>query len=280
MPRKLPVPEVGSQASAGGTRLAVKDGLREVRFNVRHEARKLVRAVAAATHRAEDTNKGPMALLGEPLNLAVRTAASLLNHVDLAAVDFLAPDAPYRTMDVALCASGTYFDQPARPDGLRAFTTDHHWRFRHWLALTKRDDVFVHQQEIALVGSQVAQAVLAASGAAPHAGLADADRRSSASALVLQALMGQHILSRPALSGNDDEHRLLALCRLGGVVVVLAGEIAASMTELSLRDRYARSLTVADEIASADQSGWESALHSTAPTKALMLWFDFVLRHV
>lgn len=280
MPRKPSVPEVVAHARAGMTGLAVKDGLREVRFNVRHEARKLVQAVAAATHRTDDEHRGPMTLLGEPLNLAVRTAASLLNHVDLAAVDLLAPDAAYRAMDVALHASGAYFSGPARADDRHAFTTDHHWRLRHWLALTQREDVFVHEQEIESAGAQVAQWVLAAPGEPVNDGLAEADSPSRASALVVQALIRQRIFSRPALSGNDDEDELAECSRIGGVVVVLAGEIAASLSGLCLRDRYAHALELADEIASADRKGWESALSGRAPTQALMRWFAFVLRHL
>lgn len=279
MPRKPSVPKVGAPARAGVTGLAVKDGLREVRFNVRHEARKLVQAVTAATHRAQEANHGPMALLGEPLNLAVRTAAHLLNHVDLAAVDLLAPDAAYRAMEVTLCASGAYFDGANRPEDLRAFTTDHHWRHRHWLALTKRDDVFVHEQEIAAAGAQVAAALFAAPGVPATDGLADADHRSRASALVVQALIRQRIFSRPVLSGSEDEDELAAWGAIGGVTIALAGEIAASVPDLPVRDHYACALRLADEIATADRKGWESALRSRAPTEALVRWFAFVSRH-
>lgn len=280
MPRQPSVPKVGAPARAGVMGLSVKDGLREVRFNVRHEARKLVEAVTAATHRTPDAHHGPMSLLGEPLNLAVRTAAHLLNHVDLAAVDLLAPDASYRAMDVVLRASGVYFGGSAGPEELRAFTTDHHWRYRHWLALTKRNDVFVHEQEIAAAGAQVVEALFAAPGAVAADGLADVDHRSIAGALVVQALIRQRIFSRPALSGSEDEDELAAWGAIGGVTIVLAGEIAACVPGLPARERYASALRLADEIATADRQGWKSALRSRTPTQALVRWFAFVLRHL
>lgn len=279
--RKPTVPAVAARTAGMADKgLAVKDGLREVRFNVKHGARKLIDAVDAATQ-ADDSLPGPLAPLGKPLNLAVRKAAHLLSNVDQAAVQLLAHDADYRSMDVPLRSSSAAFGTGAVTD-LRDFTTDHHWRYRHWLEMRGRDDIFVHEQAIAVAGAEVSEAVLGrSSGPADDGMVAGGFERKTAAALVL-ALTRQQVLSKAALlpgeSETDDELPDLQAC--GAVVIVLAGEIAGELAPGSGRDRYMRALRLADEIAMADLAGWQSAGGPDVKAAALGRWFAFVLRHV
>ncbi len=264
MPSKPAVPKIGPPM-AGDKGLAVKDGLREVRFNLRRGARMLVQAVEAATHH-EPGARG-LGLLGEPLNLAVRTTATLLSNVDHAAVDLLASDGPYRAMAVSLRASASYFGVPVeQPIDLRSFTTDHHWRYRHWLALTGRRDVFVHEQAIERAGAQV---------------MAEAGQPGNVQ--IIQALAAQPVLTLPTLAhdvSSAEQAELAALRALGAVCTVLAGEIAPLLRGVDTRTQVATALRLADEVAQADRAGWERALHSAEPVPSMSRWLAFVLRHV
>lgn len=285
MVRKLTIPTVASLAGDVDKRfadkgLAVRDGLREVRFNVKHGARKLLEAVEAATHTRE-TSTGALGPLGKPLNRAVRKAADLLSNVDDAAVSLLSPDADYRAMDIPLQPSAAYFGASAVSD-LRQFTTDHHWRYRHWLGLSRINDVFVHEQAIAIAGAQAAQARLARSFVPTDDGAAFGGFHRQATAVLVQALAGQGVLSKAALLPGevacDDE--LPELLGRGAVVTVLAGEIAVQIPTATGREGYARALRLADEIAVADRAGWQAALRTPAAAEALGRWFGFVLRHL
>lgn len=278
MPHKPDPLKMAAWLPGGDKRLAVKDGLREVRFHVKHSARKLVQDVEAATHRHDDEARGPLGLLGEPLNLAVRATAHFLSSVDHAAVDVLSSDGPYRAMTVQLRTSASYFSTPASAAALRGFATDHHWRYRHWLAMKQIADVFVHEQAIALAGGRLASAGLE-DGASPLA--TNTHRRATVP--VIQALMRAAILAKPALLTENDDHELAALkelSELGAVVVVLAGEVAALLPEIGQRERYVRALQLADEIAAAERPSWQGALQSLAPADALGRWVAFALRHV
>ncbi len=280
MPRKPAISKVGAPTRGGAKGLAVKDGLRELRFNMKHGARKLVRAVEAATHREHATPLGPLALLGEPLNAAVRTTATLLSDVDHAAVDLLSADGQYRSMTVPLQSSTSYFRGSAGAPDLRAFTTDHHWRYRHWLAMNRLGDVFVHEQPIAMAGAQVAEAQAAVTLGPSAEDRADRDWHGRTAVLLVEALTRHDVLGKPALSPSEGEAEFAALSALGAMVVVLAGEIAPHLPHLSGRERYACSLRLADEIATADRAGWEGALRAASPSEAMGRWIAFVVRHV
>lgn len=249
----------------GDKGLAVKDGLREVRFNLRLGARLLIQAAQTAAHRDDESGVRGLGSIGEPLNLAIRTTATLLSHVDHVVVDLLAPDGPYRAMAVPLRSSSSYFGVPVeRHIDLRTFTTDHHWRYRHWLSLTGRRDVFVHEQAIERAGAKIAADVIQ-----PGPGR------------VIQSLAAQPVLSMPTVS--PDAHTsgdLTGLRSLGAVVTTLAGEIAPLIQELDTRSHFATSLRLADEIAYADRYRWERALNSVDPLQALDRWLASVLRHV
>ncbi len=285
MVRKPMIPTVASLAEGvdkglGDKGLAVRDGLREVRFNVRHGAKKLMEAVEAATQ-PSPTSTNPLGPLGKPLNLAVRKAADLLGNVDDVAVQLLAPDADYRAMAVPLTPSAGYFNAGAVND-LRQFTTDHHWRYRHWLGLGGHDDIFVHEQAIAIAGAQVAQAGLTRSFAATDDVTGFDGFRRQATSMLVEALARQEVLSKAALLPGEVacEDELPDLMARGAVVTVLAGEIAVQLPAAIDRERYAGALRLADEIATADRAGWQAALRAPAVAEALGRWFGFVMRHL
>lgn len=280
MPRKPAVTELAATGHLGDKGLAVKDGLREVRFNMRRGARQLVQAVEAATHRDDLKARGPFGLLTDPFNLAVRTTASFLSRVDHAAVDVLSSDGPYRSMRVPLRPSVSFFGLSGASTDLGDFITDHHWRYRHWLAMKRIGDVFVHEQAIGQAAAQVAQAWPAPAQGAAGGDYADADTPPLGAVRVVQALMQQPVLTQSVVLLETDHDKLKELSELGAVVVVLAAEVASRLPDVGAGGRYALALRLADEIAVADRRGWQGALHSRTPVEAMARWFAFVLRYV
>lgn len=260
-------------------KLTIKDGLREVRFNLRHGARNLVRAVEEATHRHGESGQNPIEALG---NFAVQTTAMLLSNIDHAAVDLLAQDdAPYRSMIVPLRSSASYFVGPLRSDDLRLFARDHHWRLRHWLTLTRQPDVFVHEKAIEAAGAHVLDLIRTGHNERVDLATTCTESHLPVAVLVMQALACPNIFSKPALASPVLEGQLVSLATLGAVVSVLAGEIASvGKGELNARNQSHETLRLADEIAIADRAGWELAHRSLNASEATSRWLAFVLRHV
>lgn len=285
MPRKPPDPKRLPVVVGADVRLAVKDGLREVRFNLRRGVRKLAQGVEAATHRGEEaSSSGPLAMLGEPLGLAMRTTAAWLRTADHAAVDLLSSDGPYRAMEVPLRSSACYFAGPDLDTHLRAFTTDHYWRYRHGLMLAGRTEVFVHEQGIERAGHRCATALKEMRTALQA--WPERERALCVDACVIQALVAaDDVLSLPGLSPGDVDADLQDLARQLAVASVLAGEMGAPTANPPIDALAAKAspetvLRIAVEVAGAGGSEWGRALQSADPRAGLVRWMAFVLRHL
>ncbi|MDP9898838.1 hypothetical protein [Variovorax ginsengisoli] len=248
--------------------LAVKDGVREVRFNLRQGARRLLQGAQAA---AEDRGSvsGPLALLGEPLERAMRTTARLLRTVDRAAVDLLSSDGAYRALEVPLCSSGSYFDNGVESSALRRFTQDHYWRYRHWLAMKGRTDVFVREQGIERAGHWLGS----------ESAAVERDRFGLLAHAIL-ALAKSDILVPAALPEREGLLATAELAWQAAVCTVLAGEIAVGLPELTPKEQTITALWMADEIVGATRDAWGSDLAVGASATGLARWMRFALRHV
>lgn len=252
--------------------LALKDGLREVRFNVKQGVRKLTEAVDAMASARDLPAPGPLAMLGEPLGLALRTTASLLSNVDHAAVSLLADDAPLRAMQAPPLPTARYFGGSADPAlSLHAFTVDHGWRQRHWLKRAGHDRVFVHEAAIEAAGLQ-ARDDLAAGG---DGATAPQVLATAAAAMVAHGALSGPII--PAGECGDDLQRLTAR---GAIVAMLVGETYPLTPAQDPARRYRDALDMADDIMRAQEEAWLQALQSDDAVGALTRWFGFVARHL
>ena len=268
-PTRLEAPVPG-----GDTGLAVKDGVREVRFNLRRGARRLVEGAQAAAY-ADDRASvpGPLALLGEPLDFAVRTTARLLRTVDRAAVDLLSSDGPYRALEVPLRSSVSYFEHGTEAGALRLFTHDHYWRYRHWLAMKGRTDVFVREQGIERAGQQLAACCAAGQGA-PN------DDRFRQLAQVILALAASDILVPSAGPEHESPGATAELAWRAAACAVLAGEIAVGLPDLAPKAQTTTALRLASEIMDATQQAWSHDIFGDAQASGVARWLNFALRHV
>lgn len=273
MPRKFPSPKVPSPFTEGTVGLAVKDGLREMRFNLKRGARKLVEGVQTATHGGDThSHANPLGVLGEPLGLAVRTTAQLLRSADHVAVDLLSTDGSYRAMEVPLCNSADYFSGAQAADTVRPFTRDHHWRYRHWLTQQGRTDLFVHEQQIERAGLQVRQTLSTQT-------LLSSTDELRLSARVAIALAEARVLS-PAVdadSSQDEESAHLAM--RAAICVVLAGCIAEHCPG-TVKEQTWSALQMADDACTAGSAVWERAVSNINQEAMLAEWMSFVVRHV
>ncbi|MEX8495773.1 hypothetical protein [Sphaerotilus sp.] len=273
MPRKFLRPKVPSSLSDGDIGLAMKDGLREIRFNLKRGAHKLVEGVQTASHRDDSTTLGRF---GEPLGLAVRTTAQLLRSADHAAVDLLSSDGHYRAMDIPLCPSATYFSAEHTIDPIRLFTRDHHWRYRHLLSLRGTNDLFVYEQRIERAGQQLRSAASPGKAQAEHLLHAPPSPHQLSARIVL-ALQAADVLTPAIDTAEATEEPSLndhaALC------VVLAGELAPLIPG-PVRQQTEMALRLADEVCSAHQAVWTQALGSSTPDTALAAWIAFALRYI
>lgn len=270
-PPRIELPRPGIDAG-----LAVKDGVREVRFNLRRGARRLVEGAHAVTHPDDRASvPGPLALLGEPLDFAVRTTARLLRTVDRAAVDLLSSDGPYRALEVPLRSSASYFHGRADADVLLRFTHDHYWRYRHWLAMKGRDDVFVREQGIERAGQQLVSGGMAGAPAAS----AEDDRFKRLAQIIL-ALSAAEILVPSGGPEHANPAATAELARRAAACAVLAGDIALGLPDLPPKAQTTTALQLASEIMDATQQEWAHDLAVGAPAAGLARWLNFVLRHV
>ncbi len=255
--------------------LVLKDGLREVRFNVKQGVRKLAEAVDAMVPARDHPAPGPLAMLGEPLGMALRTTASLLSNVDHAAMRLLrAGDAPWRAMQATPLPTARYFAGSADPAlSLHAFTADHGWRQRHWLALGGHDHVFVHEAAVEAAGLQALDELAVGEGATSPA-------RARVQATVAAALARHGVLSGPIIPAGERDDDLQQLAACGAIIAVLVGETYPFATAQDAVRRYRDALAIADDIVRAQEDAWLQALRSDEPVQRLQHWFDFVARHL
>ena len=272
MPRKLRPAKIPSSFSEGNMSLAVKDGLREVHFNLKRGARKLVEGVQTAMHPDGDEFTGPLGLLSPPVDLAIRTAVNLLRTADHAAVDLLSSDSRYRNMDVPLCPSSAYFSVDHTVDPIRPFTRDHGWRYRHLLALRGEDTMFVHEQRIERVGQQLRSA--------PNLVCEDTeDLTQLLNARIVIALETAEVLTAAIDVEPDLPDEARALSNHLALSVVLAGQIAPLLPG-PVNQQTSVALRVADEICTANREPLTLAMANPKPEAALAAWMAFALRHI
>jgi hypothetical protein len=272
MPRKLRPPKIPSSFSESDMGLAVKDGLREVRFNVKRGARKLVKGVQTAIHPDGGEITGPLGLLTPPLDLAIRTTVQLLRTADHAAVDLLSSDGRYRSMDVPLCPSSVYFSAEHAVDPIRPFTRDHSWRYRHLLTLRGDDTMFVHEQRVERAGQQLRSAL----------GVACEDTEDLPQLLnarIVMAFETAEVLTPAIDSEPDVPDEAHALSNHLALSVVLAGEIAPLLPGPA-NQQTAAALRLADEICTANREPLTRAMAHPKPATALAAWMAFALRHI
>ena len=277
MPDDNPPPKSALPRRTGDVPLAVKDAVREIRFNLRWGAKKLVASVEAATHHADPSSEGqPMSFLADSLGLAMRTTAGVLRTVDRTAVHLLGAVGPYRAAAAPLRSSAAYFTGSSREQDIRPFTHDHFWRYKHWLLLKGWSDVFVHEQGFESTGQQLAARGARGTNVIDNTAQAGHLRRAAEVALSLQAASIFTFTPCPEEEGHGAYADLAwqaALC------TVLAGEIAQTL-DVDPKQLTIAALVLADEIITAERPTWERAVLSTDAAAALERWMGFALRHL
>lgn len=256
--------------------LAIKDGVREVRFNLRRNVKKLAASVESATHRIERTPEHPsLSFLTDSLELAVRTTATVLRNVDRAAVQLLASDGPYRTAAVPLRSSASYFYADSRIEELCSFTQDHFWRYKYWLKLNGMTDVFVHEMAIEKVGQQL----IADSASRSIDKLSIRAEHFNRLVEVVFALRAASILTLARGADENEPRDITSLATQAALTTVLAAEIYPTL-EQSIELKTSVALVIADEIVVAGVPVWERHLVSADPAAGLAVWLEFVLRNL
>ena len=260
--------------------LAVKDAVREVRFNLRRGARKFAASVEAVAQHPDFPAEGqPLAILADSLSFAMRTTAGVLRTVDRTAVQLLASDRPYRDTVVPLRSSAWYFGPGSSsvPEDARAFTQDHFWRYKHWLSLRGWSHLFVHEQGFDtaaqhLIAGRVSQLDAAPTGSDLHLHLQRV-------ADVILALYAASIFT-PAPWSEEEQHAAPAdLAWHAALCTVLAGEIAPTL-DVDLKQQTVAALTLADEITTARPYCMAPESTSADGASELVRWLGFSLRHL
>jgi len=278
MPDDSAPPKTVLPFRAADVPLAVKDAVREVRFNIRRSARKLAATVeAVAQHPDFPTESKPLAILADSLGFAMRTTAGVLRTVDRTAVHLLASDRPYRETIVPLRSSALYFSAGSAfgAEDARAFTQDHFWRYKHWLSLRGWSHLFVHEQGF----DTAAQQLFADRVDRPASGLAGADLHLQHVAEVILALRAASIFT-PAPWSEEEQHAVPAdLAWRAALCTVLAGEIAPTL-DVDPRQQTTAALTLADEITTARPYFLAPEGSGTEGAPDLVRWLRFTLRHL
>ena len=258
--------------------LAVKDAVREVRFNLRRGARKFAASVEAVAQHPDFAAEGqPLALLADSLGFAMRTTAGVLRTVDRTAVQLLASDRPYRDTVVPLRSSAWYFGPASGSvsEDARAFTQDHFWRYKHWLSLRGWSHLFVHEQGF----DTAAQHLIAGRVARPDDGQMGTDLHLQRVAEVILALHAASIFT-PAHWSDEEQHAAPTdLAWHAALCTVLAGEIAPTL-DVDFKQQTAAALALADEITTARPYCMAPESWSSDGVPELVRWLGFSLRHL
>ena len=258
--------------------LAVKDVVREVRFNLRRGARKLAASVEAVAQHPDFPAEGqPLAILADSLGLAMRTTAGVLRTVDRTAVQLLASDRLYRDTVVPLCSSASYFGPGSGhvSEDARAFTQDHFWRYKHWLSLKGWSHLFVHEQGF----DAAAQRLIAGRVGQPDNASTGTDLHLQHLAEVILALHAASIFTIAHWSKEEQHAASTEPAWHAALCTVLAGEIAPTL-DVDLRQQTAVALTLADEITTSRPYCMAPEISSAASAPELVRWLAFSLRHL
>jgi hypothetical protein len=287
------MPRKPRSADAGSAALVVKDGLRGLRFNLRHGAQSIARKIEETTQRLDDMD-GPLARLprlGEPLAAAARTAAQLVDSADHAASDLLSVNGEYRRLQFRLHPMQHYFTPGDAAERARSFTKTVYWSIRHSLQMRGATDVVVHEQVVHRAFHRLHEEAMALPGQ-PTSG-SDPDETQAAgpdpshrlaAGVVLELCRSDDPPLLRLTAGADDCSTLAdqaeSLTLRASVGVVLAGEIASRHRQAPLPQETRAALGVADEIAAGCLLDWRRALHASAPLTALASRLAFTLRHL
>lgn len=247
--------------------LYVRDGAQEMRLNVRAGARRLQAEGGHLLRTLEDRLPlpGPLALVGGSVEKAASTMAQVIGRVDRTAQAWLAASAGPGEA-APLPSSASHFAAGTGAGALRAFTHDHGWRYRRWLALRGESDAPVREHAIA-------QAALDAAARRPGPG--GAQDPLPWLAILAAALAGAPILRPPRAGNVPHEDAAAERPWQAALAVVLAGELCARGAAASAGE----ALRMADEIVRATRPAWRRAPSAREPADAVLAWLRFSLRH-
>ena len=276
MPDDSPPPKSVLHLRAGDVPLAVKDAVREIRFNLRWGARKLVASVGAATHHADSSSDSyPKSFLADSLGLAMRTTAGVLRTVDRTAVHLLEAVGPYRETSIPLQSSAAYFAGGSGDEDIRPFTQDHFWRYKHWLSLKGWSEVFVHEQGFESAARQMVACGFRRTGIDKTA----EDEHLRRAAEIVLSLRAAAIFTFTPCPEEEGHGAHSDLAWHAALCAVLAGEIAQTL-DVDLKQQATAALVLADEITTAGRPNWERVVLSSDPAAAIERWLGFALRHL
>ncbi|KAF1023485.1 MAG: hypothetical protein GAK30_00436 [Paracidovorax wautersii] len=244
--------------------LYVKDGVREMRLNLRAGAHRLQAEGGHVMRVLEERLPGPLARIGESVEKAMGNVAHALDTVDRRAEAWLTTS-PWRDLGARWPSSASYFNADSTGAGpLRAFTHDHYWRYRHWLALRGQPDMLVREHAIAEAALRTVRQAGPPDAAAPQPWLA-----------ALIATLAAAPILRAAEDTPEHPAPVATLAWQAALTSVLAGELRAHGIAAS----GGEALRLADEIVQSTQPHWQHAAAAAAPADLLQDWLRFSLKH-
>ena len=300
MTQLLP-PEPTTQPTRTAVRLALKDELRSLRFNLQHGAQWLLQDVGAGIAKRVDLpaaaeSFAPLGKLQHLIDGATQQALSGLQLAQDAAASTVLADAPYRTLQFKLQPPITYFnaDEVRRPS--RLFADVFYWLIRHVLdgkasagtadAATSPATLIARQQAVdeaywAIVDRHEALlARLRSEIAASASGTLHNDDNALLCAAIFQALLAAQPVRDPSLppwAGRalpDADAHAIRTCLL--TVVVAAG--LAQDAHGAPRDA-ADALRLAGQLVAARMPYLDVALNKPKAGEAVAAEMAFIFRH-
>ena len=299
---QLQPPEHPTQPTRTAVRLALKDELRSLRFNLQHGAQWLLNDVGAGLAKRVDLpaaaeNFAPLGKLQQLIDTTAQHALSGLQSAQDAAASTVLADAPYRTMQFQLQPLTGYFaaDDSRRPS--RLFADVFYWLIRHVLDGKASTDTAAAQTATPapLIARQQAVdeaywAVLDQHGAllarlrsevaASASGLLRPDDNALLAAAIFEALLAAQPVRDPGLPPWSDRARPQAHtpavtgCLLTAVV---AAGLARDNSGLP-RD-VPEALRLAAQMVSARMPYFEVAMNKPKAGEAIAAEMAFIFRH-
>ncbi|RYX93539.1 MAG: hypothetical protein EOO28_18235 [Comamonadaceae bacterium] len=298
-------PAKPEQPTRTAVRLALKDELRSLRFNLQHGAQWLLQDVGAGIAKRVDLpaaaeNFAPLGKLQHLIDGAAQHALSGLQSAQDAAASTVLADAPYRTLQFRLQPPIAYFNADDARHPSRLFADVFYWLIRHVLdgraspettaaateAVSAPVTLIARQQAVdeaywAVVARQEALlARLRAEVAASASGTLHNDDNALLCAAIFQALLAAQPVRDPSLppwAGRallDTDALAIRTCLL--TVVIAAG--LAQDAHGAPRDA-ADALRLAGQLVAARMPYLDVALNKPKAGEAVAAEMAFIFRH-
>lgn len=272
-----PPPKIPPADGARNVSLAIKDSLREIRFETHRSTKRWLQGI--------DGIVSNIPKIGPPLGAATKTASELLQFADRMAVDLFSTENMFRRGDFRMPSPDFYVSESVDSSKEKLFIKNHFWAIKHLIKLTNNPEFLVSEEAIfqaqrhfiLLVTDKVAQSN---KEFLQHNKISET---SKVGASIVYSLYRSQPLSLSGInieSQNTRANTIDSLTSQVCVSAVLASLINVYLPQIHSKLETLEALKLAGDTYLARLESWNAAMTGENPVQRIAQELDFTLRHI